>query len=121
MSPADELFALYRRWRQLTEDEGQAIDGGEWHLVELCQTAKSRLQPRIVEVSQRLDAASHETQFRPVVDELMELERRNRTRLEHKRRDAEKERQELDRSCRQLRRIHRSYVPAARTAWQSYS
>lgn len=121
MSPSDELSALYQRWRELTLEEGQAIDAGEWPLVELCQAAKSRLQPRIVEISQRLDLATHETLFRPVVEELMELERRNRHGLESRRQASELERQNLDRSCRQLRQLHRSYVPASRAAWQSYS
>ena len=76
MSPADELFALYEQWRRLTEDEGKAIEAGAWTQVEHYQSAKSRLQPRIVEVSQRLEAATHEEQFRPIVEQLMELELR---------------------------------------------
>ena len=121
MSPADELGALYEQWHRLTEDEGAAIEGGAWTQVEHYQLAKSRLQPRIVEVSQRLDAAAHEEQFRPIIDKLIELERRNSARVEEQRRAAQQQKQELDKSSRQLRQVHQSYVPHSRAHWQSYS
>lgn len=121
MNPADELSALYAQWRSLTEEEGDAIESGAWPQVEHYQSAKSRLQPRIVEVSQRLEAAVMEHQFRAVVEELMALERRNAARLRETRRSAEQEKLELDKTSRNLRQIHRSYVPPARAHWQSYS
>lgn len=121
MSPADELSALYAQWRSLTEQEGDAIASGVWTQVEHYQSAKSRLQPRIVEVSQRLEGSVHECQFRPVVEELMALERRNTARLQETRRSAEQEKQELNKSSRNLRQLHKSYVPPARPHWQSYS
>jgi len=121
MSPVDELFALYEQWRRLTEDEGGAIEAGAWTQVEHYQSAKSRLQPRIIEVSQRLDAAAHEQNFRLVVERLMDLERRNSARLQERRRAAQEQKQVLDRSTRHLRQIHKSYVPPARPHWQSYS
>lgn len=121
MSSADELSALYEQWRGLTQDEGEAIEAGAWANVEQFQAAKARLQPRITEVSQRLDAAAHERQFRAVVDELMQLERRNSALLQRQRKAAEQQKQELDRASRTLRQIHKSYIPPARTHWHSYS
>jgi len=121
MSPSDELSALYAQWRSLTEEEGAAIESGAWTKVEHYQSAKSRLQPRIVEVSQRIEVAVHELQFRTVVEELMTLERRNTVRLRETRRSAEQAKQELDKSSRNLRQIHKSYIPPARAHWQSYS
>ena len=85
------------------------------------QSAKSRLQPRIVEVSQRIEVAVHELQFRPVVEELMAKERHNAARLRETRNSAEQEKQDLDKSSRNLRQLHKSYVPPARAHWQSYS
>ncbi len=121
MSPADELSALYAQWRSLTEDEGDAIKSGDWAQVEHYQSAKSRLQPRIIEVSQRLEVAVHEVQFRPIVEELMTLERRNSTLLRETRRSANQQKQDLDKSSRNLRQLHKSYVPPVRAHWQSYS
>jgi hypothetical protein len=121
MSPADELTALYTQWRSLTEEEGDAIESGAWTKVEHYQSAKSRLQPRIVEVSQRIEVAVHELQFRPIVEELMTMERHNAARLRDSRHSAEQEKQHLDKSSRNLRQLHKSYVPPARAHWQSYS
>jgi hypothetical protein len=121
MTPADELSALYQQWRSLTEDEGAAIEASTWPSVEQFQAAKARLQPRIVELSQRLDASTHDRQFRKVVEALMELERRNSALLQRQRQASEKQKLELDRASRHLRQLHKSYVPPARTHWQSYS
>jgi hypothetical protein len=121
MTPVEELHALYQQWRRLTEEEGQGIAASDWGQVEQCQSAKARLQPRIVEVSQRLAPSVHQLQFQPVVAQLLELERANRVRLDAQRGDAQARRQELDRATRHLRQLHLSYVPPARANWQSYS
>lgn len=121
MTPADELSALYQQWRSLTEDEGEAIEAGDWTSVEQFQATKARLQPRIIEVSQRLDVATHERQFRAIVEELMQLERRNSASLQGRRQAANEQMRELDKASRHLRQLHKSYVPPARTHWQSYS
>ena len=121
MSPVDELAALYAQWRSLTEGEGEAIESRAWTQVEHYQSAKSRLQPRIVEVSQRIEVAVHELQFRQAVEELTTMERSNAARLRDSRHSAEQEKQDLDKSSRNLRQLHKSYVPPARSHWQSYS
>jgi len=121
MTQADELSALYEQWRSLTEDEGAAIEASTWASVEQFQAAKARLQPRIVELSQRLDAGTHDRQFRKVVEELMQQERRNSVLLQRLRQTADEQMRELDKTGRHLRQLHKSYVPPARTHWQSYS
>ena len=121
MTPADELSALYQQWRSLTEDEGEAIAAGAWNKLEQFQAAKARLQPRIVELSQRLDVPTHERQFRALVEELMQLERCNSASLQRRRQAAEEQMRELDKTSRHLRQLHKSYVPPAHTHWQSYS
>lgn len=121
MTAADELAALYEQWRSLTEEEGAAIQSGVWASVEQLQAAKARLQPRITEVSRRLDAATHERQFRAQVEALMQLERRNSTLLQARQATAREQMQALDKAGRRLRQLHKSYVPPARTHWQSYS
>ena len=121
MSPTAELSALYDQWRSLTEDEGLAITAAAWAQVDQYQAAKARLQPRIAEVSQRMEATTHDARFRPVVEHLMQLERRNNASLAVQRRVAEQEKLELDRTSRNLRLIHKSYIPPVRMNWQSYS
>jgi hypothetical protein len=121
MNAVSELTALYEQWQSLTESESQAIEAAAWVQVEQYQAAKSRLQPRITEVTQRLDATVLEREFRPVIEELIRLEHRNNALLQQQRSAAERQRQELDRTSRSLRQIHKSYVPPVRTHWQSYS
>jgi len=121
MTPADELAGLYEQWRGLTEDEGEAIETGAWTDVEHFQAAKARLQPRIAEVSRRLDQTTHERQFRTLVEDLMQLERRNDVLLQQRRQAADEQMRELDKASRHLRQLHKSYVPPAHAHWQSYS
>lgn len=121
MTPADELAELYGQWRTLTEQEGAAIRQSRWAAVEQCQAAKSRLQPRIEEISLRLDGAAHESRFRETVRELVAMEQRNSVLLDDCRQAAESRILEDNRSCRQLRRLQRLFIPPARQNWQSYS
>lgn len=121
MTPAEELSGLYAQWRTLTEEEGAAIESGAWNQVEQYQSAKARLQPRIVEVSERVETVLHALQFRPLVEDLMALERRNSSRLRESRQAAELQKQDLDKSSRNLRQLHKTYAPSARTHWHSYS
>lgn len=121
MNPVSELAALYEQWRSLTKSESQAIETAAWAQLEQYQAAKGRLQPRITEVARRLEPSVLEREFRPVVEELIRMEHRNNALLQRQRDAAELQRQELDRKSRNLRQIHKSYVPPVRTHWQSYS
>ena len=121
MNPAEELTQLYTQWRVLTEEEGAAIGRDAWLEVSQCQCAKSRLQPRIAEISQKLEPAVLELGFRRMVDELIELEHRNAGLLRDRHRDVNAELGDCDRSSRSLRQLQRLYVPQARQNWQSYS
>ncbi len=121
MSALQELSDLFQQWQLLTEEEGGAIAAGSWSQVENYQSAKARLQPRITEVSRRLDAATFEHHFRAVINDLMEMERRNDGLLQEKRRVAKEQEHTLDRTQRNLRQIQKSYIPPSRTHWQSYS
>ena len=121
MSPTQELSDLFQQWRLLTEEEGGAITAGAWGQVEHYQSAKARLQPRITEISRRLDAGTLEHQFRSVINDLMQMERCNDAIIQEKRRAAKEEEHTLDRTQRNLRQIQKSYIPPSRTHWQSYS
>jgi hypothetical protein len=121
MNPANELYTLYDQWRQLTEDEGRAIDSGTWHQLENCQVAKVRLQLRITEISHGLNTSGHEARTRSLIGRLIHMERQNGARLMEKREATEAEHQVLDGTVRKLRQLRRSYVPSTRAHWESYS
>lgn len=121
MSPELEFTALLDQWRQLTDEEGRAISKGAWTHLEQLQSAKAMLQPRIDEVRQRVDPASHESQFRPLIDNLIAMERRNQSSLSEQHQRAQQQEQDLNRSDRNLRQIQKSYLPPARNLWNSYS
>jgi len=121
MNPGEELHALYQQWRELTCAEGDALRVAAWSKVEHCQQAKARLQPRISEVSARLEPVAHERAFRPVVDALIQLEKQNRELLQAQRQIAGQQKEDLDQASRHLRQLHRRYVTPAPAHWQSYS
>lgn len=121
MSASEELAGLLRQWRLLTEQEGRAIAAAAWNQVDGCQTAKVRLQPRISELCARLEPGVHEKLFRPVIEDLMQLERQNSSLLDRERAAAAEHQESLDRTRRNLRHIQKSYLPPARAHWQSYS
>lgn len=121
MNAADELAQLYSQWRTLTEQEGTSIRHGQWPEVETCQAAKSRLQPRILELSAIIEPVALEARFRPVIDDLVRLERDNAGLIEALRADADRQVGEYDRACRSLRQLQRHYRPAAGQNWHSYS
>jgi hypothetical protein len=121
MNAADELAQLYAQWRTLTEQEGASIRQGQWPEVETCQAAKSRLQPRILELSATLEPVLLEARFHRVVDDLVQLERENADLIVAQRADADRQVGEFDRARRSLRQLQRHYRPAAGQNWHSYS
>ena len=132
MSARNELAELYEQWRHLTEEEGMAIRRGSWQRVDECQAAKLKLQRLIVRTTEKLhhDVGGPPSQleaterfFRPIIDGLIELERRNLELFANQRQQVERERESLDRTTRQLRQIHRSYVRdrSLTEHWRSYS
>ena len=130
MKARTELFAAYAEWRRWTDLEGEAIQAANWSQVRECQDAKQRLQPRIIRHTEHarqecarlgLACADLEREVRGVVGELILLETRNGEAVAGKREAAEMERAELDRSSRNLRRLHHSYGGLRAAGWHSFS
>ena len=122
MGAATDLLDTYQEWRQWTQAEGEAIRIGNWNRVQECQGSKVRLQPRIIRLAgpaQKewgqlgLDVAEKEQEVRAAVDECIRLETLNGALLAKQ--------AELDQTSRNLKLIHRSYVPAQSAAWTSFS
>ena len=126
LSPETDLMDTYGRWRQWTEVEGLAICAEDWPRVTECQEAKRELQPVILRfTSQVLSCTSDPARFhqrvRTVVQELITLEHHNNQIISRKREQLQAQRDDLDRSSQNLRRLHSSYAPTATPNWQSFS
>lgn len=124
------LQETYQEWRRLAEAESEAIQAGNWMLLFDCQNALRRLQPLIVrragEARQEwaqhgLDCREKENDLGALVKSLIELERRNYSLLELRRRAAEAELAKLEQAGLTLRRIQRSYAPVQSMSWTSFS
>jgi len=129
MSAHHDLLKVYHEWRDWTVREGEAIRSADWPRMHSCQNAKLELQDRIIRGTQAAraelvrsggDWTEVEAQLRREVTSLIDLEHRNEASLAEVRGRALAERDELDRSSRQLRQV-RSYAPVVRSAWSSYS
>jgi hypothetical protein len=130
MSAQSDLFQLYEEWRAWTNSEREAIESSDWNRVTECHTAKAELQQRIVRQTQlaqeeskddQLVRASVDRRVRSVVNELIYLETRNGEFLADRRAQAQTELDALERSGRNLGRIHKQYSQGSAAAWESYS
>jgi hypothetical protein len=130
MSACATLLASYQEWRKCTHAEGEAILEGDWPAVKRCQATKAELQPRILK--ETLDAQQEcerdginrpafDRQVRSLVNELIFLETRNGEMLAEQNRALREEHDALQRSGRNLNRIHKQYRSGSATAWESYS
>lgn len=108
------LAALYEEWRLLSESEGDAIRSLAWPRLEHCQSAKVGVRERI---GQLVEAAGGDQsfaedlrrRFRPVLEHLIDLERRNSQWLAAQRQQLEAEREGLNRDQRSIRQLQGAY------------
>lgn len=130
MIARQNLMAAYNSWEEVTENEGAAIQAGNWRRVRECQETKRQLQTRIIQLTEAaneectragLNPRMFEEDLRRAVNLLIALETRNATLLADQRHAAEVEFAGLDHASRNLRRLQKSYAPAPNAMWQSYS
>lgn len=120
--PAAELVDLYRRWRELTADEGAAIASERWSRVTELQTQKSGLQTSVDRLTAQLPKdARLPAELATILRELVGMESENSRMLDQKLEAARSEQADLDRSGHNLRRLRGSYGQARTACWQSYS
>ena len=94
-----------------------------------CQDAKLKLQSCILTATEVWQSENPrpdregavDPEVRRVVSDLILLEVRNSEWVAERREEAERERNEIRQSRRNLRHIHRAYAPSAHALWQSYS
>ncbi len=130
MTAKQTLVELYQEWRRLTEAEGEAIRQASWTQVDYYQTAKRKLQPQIVTVTEQFqdelppagpERAEGEQFFRKQLGELIQLEVQNGSSISSHRAQLEAERAKTDQSRRNLRQLREYYAPNRCANWQSYS
>lgn len=130
MSAKQELQSAYATWEQLTHAEGAAIGGTDWDRVAECQGAKRALQQQILRLTEAaqveyidagLGVTAFDGEFRPIINQLIQLEVQNSAILAERRQAAELARAELDHSAQNLRRVQKSYAPPPAALWNSYS
>lgn len=117
--PANELPGLYAEWRELTGAESVAIRSERWAVVTELQRRKTDLQDRLSRRQPADPPAGPE--LAPLIRELMVLEAENARLMDAKLEAGRQQRDELDRSGSNLRRLRGSYGQARATTWQSYS
>ena len=126
---ADVTRAL-AEWRRLTELEGEAIVGDNWHRVAEQQSRKAQLQAEIGRALALVRATpspqAHvletvERKFSSTASELMALERHNADLLASKRQRRQAESERLALTLRDLQGVRRVYGSSRGPHWQSYS
>src|SRR5687767_8289793 len=130
MSACAKLLDSYQEWRRCTHAEGEAILEGDWPKVKRCQATKTELQPRILKETLEaqkecerdgINRPAFDRQVRSLVNELIYLETRNGEMLAEQKTSLRTEYDALERSGRNLNRIHKQYATGAASAWESYS
>lgn len=121
-NPAAEIVELYRRWRELTADEGVAIASERWSRVNELQAQKSELQSAVDRLSVLVPADLRlPSELATILRELVAMESENSRVLDLKLESARSEQASLDRSGHNLRRLRGSYGQSRTAGWQSYS
>ena len=122
-----EIEPLYAQWKALTEAERRSIELGAWESLAGIQAAKRDLQGLIIKAEGETGvvgsnaAGARDVMLKGTFEQLMRMEMENLELLECRMAAARAERENLDRSSSNLRRLHRSYAGPAASAWQSYS
>ncbi len=120
--PAAELVELYRRWRELTTDEGAAIASERWSRVSELQAQKAKLQVAVEHATSVFPSDLRlPSELATILRDLVDMESENSRLLDQKLEAARSEQASLDRSGHNLRRLRGSYGQARTAGWQSYS
>jgi hypothetical protein len=130
MNPAEQMFRLWERWRQLTELEGQAIEREDWPCLARQQGLKSELRQEITRAHDSCPSiwrapgpasSQQRQQLALLASELASLEIHNRDRLRAKLRDRQGKLDRLNTVLRGLQDLRRAYGTSPAPRWQSYS
>ena len=130
MSPLDALLELCEQWRLLSEREGESIHAADWNSVAGCQAEKKAMQGEISAAAEALrretgwkGARQNEMEGRlgAMARRLLALEQRNRQTLRARQEAARGKSTELQKTLRNLQRLHRAYGAESQPIWHSFS
>lgn len=130
MSAETKLFEALRKWRRLTESEGQSLRQRNWAAVLECQNGLKRLQseltPQVLAAQANwaragADGGPERGAFQSAIAEIVGLQKQNQSWLEEHRRLLAGRLQELETKSRNLRRVRSSYAAPAPAVWSSLS
>lgn len=116
-------------WRQWTLDEAAAIQAGNWPEVTRCQEAKTQIQQRLTSHFQSpegrpaspLADGRWPAELRPLLAELIQLERDNRNTLANQVTQARARTADFRRSHSNLQRVRSAYGRRPQSPWQAFS
>jgi hypothetical protein len=120
---SEPLLNVLGEWRDSSIAESNAIKEERWTDLNRIQDSKVHLQRRIRDCYGNAPADDNpglDPLVRAMVAELIQLERFNGTLLAEKRKMAEVERDQIEGTSKNLRRIQR-YAGAGQTGWAAYS
>ena len=122
MNESPSLSDLLEEWRAISEEEGAAIQTGDWVKVARCQERKCFLKEVISAFPQSaLDNLSGPT-LQKTVRELAALELRNSQWLDERREKVMADKTRMQRTSANLRRVRSAYgTPGPNAIWNSFS
>ena len=129
MNARQHIAGLLQQWREISQSEFKAIQGGDWSQLRVLQVTKDTLQQSLTEAREAWNAENPtdplppagEHPFEAEVSSLVALETRNVQLLEARRQKL-RDRQALLKQARgNIRRLRQSYAPQADAKWNSYS
>jgi hypothetical protein len=118
MSQNDRIAQIIHQWKELSLEEGQGIQTGNWSQVLQCQAGKRGLMLQLDNV--RNEFTGDFSSF-PEAGELVDLEMHNARELEQARTNARFKRESLNRSARDLRNVRTAYHRPREAGWTSFS
>lgn len=118
MSETERISQLFHNWKELSLDEGRGIQAGNWRRVIECQDEKRRLMTQLDSVRKTFTG---DFSCFPGAGELVTLELQNADRLNEARERARLKRNDLNRTARDLRKVHSAYLRPTAPNWTSFS
>ena len=129
MNASRDLSRLLSQWQQLTQAEAEVIESAAWGKLAEIQAAKSDVQTSIGEGAKFLESEvqtgrvtrGEAESIRAEAKRLISLEGRNQDLLVAQRNRLQHEKETLDATRRNLRKVRQSYAEKPQTLWEQYS
>ena len=118
MSETERIAQIFNNWKELSLNEGRGIQAGNWTRVIECQDGKRRLMAQLDNVRKNFTG---DFSLFPEAGELVNLELQNAEWLGEAREKARIKKNNLNRSARDLKKVHSAYLRPVEPNWTSFS